>query len=421
MGDWLAVDFGTSNSAAAFLQDGRVQRIHLEKRSETIPSTVFFSFDRQEVLVGRAANDALIDGQDGRYMRSLKRVLGTSLMGERRTIIGLNLDFYDIISNFLKTIRERAEAQTGRVFDKVVAGRPVHFDGRDGGNGASGADLQRCYEMAGFRQIVFVPEPEAAAFAVDDRLAAGEVGLVVDIGGGTSDFSVFRKGGRSIDILGSHGVQIGGTDFDRALNLKFIMPCLGYGQPIRTVMTQRIIPAPNRLFLELATWEQIPFVYTRRTRSLVQELVRDAVTPTLFKRLLHVVDARLGHEMAFMAEKAKIDSNASEEATRLELSLLERGLTTQLHGAALAEAFQPLAEVLIAALLETLARAGMDGAPSHVVPVGGASLMRPVKAAIAQVAPAAELVDAPIFTAIVDGLARFSSRLETGDRAQAPA
>ncbi len=66
--------------------------------------------------------------------------------------------------------------------------------------------------------------------------------LIVDIGGGTSDFSIVRvspqRSGlaqRKDDILANGGVHIGGTDFDRVLSLARVMPHLGFGRRRRTV------------------------------------------------------------------------------------------------------------------------------------------------------------------------------------------
>ncbi|MEF9606066.1 Hsp70 family protein, partial [Paracoccus sp. PXZ] len=39
--DTLAIDFGTSNSAAAILHDGRPLRIAIEPGAETLPTAVF--------------------------------------------------------------------------------------------------------------------------------------------------------------------------------------------------------------------------------------------------------------------------------------------------------------------------------------------------------------------------------------------
>ena len=55
-------------------------------------------------------------------------------------------------------------------------------------------------------------EPEAAALAAHGLGRPGEIGLIVDIGGGTSDLSVFRTEAEGVRILVDHGVQLGGTD-----------------------------------------------------------------------------------------------------------------------------------------------------------------------------------------------------------------
>ena len=41
----LAIDFGTSNSAAAYMDGGRVRRVRLEGGEDTLPTAVFFPMD----------------------------------------------------------------------------------------------------------------------------------------------------------------------------------------------------------------------------------------------------------------------------------------------------------------------------------------------------------------------------------------
>ncbi|WP_161973675.1 Hsp70 family protein [Hwanghaeella grinnelliae] len=416
MGDWLAVDFGTSNSAAAYAEDGAIKRIQLEENSDTVPTAVFFSLNDASMAIGSVANAALIDRLEGRYMRSLKRVLGTSLMAERRTILDRKLDFYDIVSAFLKIIKDRSEKQSGRHFDKVVAGRPVLFDSKDAEiNERAATDLERCYNMAGFDEVVFLPEPEAAALSVIDQIKPGDLGIVVDIGGGTSDFTVFKKTGHGIEVAASHGVRLGGTDFDRAMNLQFIMPCIGHGHLIRHGMNGETIAAPNAIFQDLATWEKIHLLYTQKNLSLAKGLVQDAVEPAIFQRLHRAIDWQLGHEIAFLAEQSKIASNGTNPSTHIELGLLESGLSTPMAPTEIDAVFLPFTETLAETLDDTLANAQVErDAVSHVVPVGGASLMRLVQSAISKTVPEASVVDTPIFTAVVDGLALHSGAVSAG-------
>jgi len=94
----LAIDFGTSNSAAAVMVNGHPHLIAVEPGEKTMPTSVFFDFDTGKTLLGSPANTALIHGVEGRFMRALKSVLGTSLMHEKRRMMGQSLSFVDIIA-----------------------------------------------------------------------------------------------------------------------------------------------------------------------------------------------------------------------------------------------------------------------------------------------------------------------------------
>ena len=132
--------------------------------------------------------------------------------------------------------------------------------------------------------MAFLFEPEAAALA--NGATDGQLGLIVDIGGGTSDFTLFRGG----KVLTSHGVRIGGTHFDRALSLDHAMPLLGAGGSLRNAFGSGTLPAPQGLFLGLASWEKIPFLYNARTLRDVRGMARQAVEPVAFQRLVSVLE-----------------------------------------------------------------------------------------------------------------------------------
>ena len=58
--DILAVDFGTSNSAAAVLDAGRPRRIPVEAGADTLPTAVFFPPRGGAMRIGESAGEALI-------------------------------------------------------------------------------------------------------------------------------------------------------------------------------------------------------------------------------------------------------------------------------------------------------------------------------------------------------------------------
>ncbi|MBN9889091.1 Hsp70 family protein [Salipiger abyssi] len=403
----LAVDFGTSNSAAAMLEQGALRRIALEPGAETLPTAVFFPEEGGAMRIGSAAAEALIAGEDGRYMRALKSVLGTPLFHEKRLIARRRRTLAEIVTAFLVEVKTRAEAQTGRAFDRVLSGRPVHFHSSDTARDAAAlADLRGCYEAAGFAQVAFLYEPEAAARAFQEADRPGELGLVVDIGGGTSDFSVFRAAPEGIEILASHGIRLGGTDFDRSVSLSHAMPLLGLGSQLRRPLGEGLLPVPNALYVDLATWAMIPFLYTADTLRAARDMKRHAVEPEKFSRLVSVLEDELGHELAFAVERGKIAANSGTPGAAIEMGVIERGLAAPLTAGALAAALTEAGEQLRHAMYETLHRAQVTPMQiGAVVLVGGSSLMRLVADAARAVCPGARLRRSEAFTAVIDGLA----------------
>ncbi|WP_207100781.1 Hsp70 family protein [Paracoccus shandongensis] len=401
----LAIDFGTSNSAAAILEGGRVRRLAVEAGSDTLPTAVFFPARGGTMRIGEAAAQALTGAEEGRYMRALKSVLGTPLLHEPRLIGGRRRSLAQVIAAFLAELRQRAEAATGRTFTRALSGRPVHFHPDPARDAQAESDLRACYHAAGFAQVAFMPEPEAAALACQDGNAAGETGLIVDIGGGTSDFSVYRAEGGRMRILASHGIRLGGTDFDGAVSLTHAMPLLGHGGHLRREMGPGLLPVPNAIYADLASWAHIPFAYTPENRRQARQMARLAVDPAALDRLVTVLTDELGHDLAFAVERAKIAANDGT-GTRIPMGFIEPGLAAPISGASLQDALQDHGRALDRALAETLARAGLSaGDIGSVVLVGGSSLMALVSDLAARHLPAARIRRSEAFTAVVDGLA----------------
>lgn len=402
----LAVDFGTSNSAAAILEDGAARRLPIEAGSDTLPTAVFFPAEGGPMLLGDAAGAALIAGEPGRYMRALKSVLGGPLLHETRMIGGRRRTLADVIAAFLRALRERAEAATGARHRRVLSGRPVRFHDDPARDAQAEADLRACYRAAGFEEIAFLAEPEAAALASRASGAEAGAGLVIDIGGGTSDFTAFVAERGAVRVLASHGIRLGGTDFDQAVSMARAMPLLGLGGELRREMGPGLLPAPKAIYADLATWAKIPFLYTPAIRREVELMTRLAVDPRAMGRLGRVLDEELGHELAFAVERGKIAANGGGPGARIAMDFIEPGLAAPLPPEALALALRGFEAELRAAAARTAEMAGL--APdriARVILVGGSSLMGLVTRAARDLFPAAEQRRSDAFTAVVDGLA----------------
>lgn len=404
----LAIDFGTSNTAVAVLDRGTVRRVPIEAGSDTLPTAVFFPARGGAMRIGDGAARALIGGQEGRYMRALKSVLGTPLLHESRLLAGRRRTLADVITAFLAELRARAESAVGQPQTRALSGRPVHFHADPARDAQAQADLRACYHAAGFDQVDFMPEPEAAALACHGMGAAGRTGLIVDIGGGTSDFSVYRTEGGRVRILASHGIRLGGTDFDGAVSLSHAMPLLGHGSQLRRDMGPGLLPVPNAIYADLAAWAHIPFVYTPENRRLAAQMARLAVDPARMDRLVTVLTDELGHDLAFAVERGKIAANRGDDA-RIAMGFIQPGLAAPICARSLGDALQGFGADLEGAVSRTLARAGVGADDiGEVVMVGGSSLMGLVTNLAARILPHTRMHQSEAFTAVVDGLALAS-------------
>ena len=304
------IDFGTSNSTVGLADATGARLIALEGDQPTLPTAVFLDTETAAASFGRAAIAAYTGGEDGRLMRGLKSTLGSALIRETTRLGPRQISFREVLARFMAHLRARLDAETGTPLTSVVLGRPVHFvDDDPAGDAAAQQVLEEIARDLGFRDIAFQYEPIAAALHYESSVTAEELVLVADIGGGTSDFSILRvsptrarRPDRAEDILGNHGIRVGGTDLDRLLSLAEVMPHLGFGSSVR----QGKSLMPRHYYIDLATWVRINMVYTTRTLTDLRQILREADAPDRIARLIRVIETRRGHALAMRVEEAKI-------------------------------------------------------------------------------------------------------------------
>src|SRR6187402_1499634 len=107
------IDFGTSNSSVAVAYRDEIKLVPVEGQHITIPSAIFFQRPNNVPVFGRAATDMFFNRINGRFMRSLKRVLGTSLMKHGTAVNDKPMAFEKILSYFLKHLKHKTDVYEG--------------------------------------------------------------------------------------------------------------------------------------------------------------------------------------------------------------------------------------------------------------------------------------------------------------------
>jgi hypothetical chaperone protein len=413
MANACGIDFGTSNSTVGWVRPGHPIMLELEDGKITLPSVVFFNAEDEESSYGRAALAEYLAGCEGRLMRSLKSLLGTSLMDGQTEVGGRALPFRVLLAQFIGEVKRRAESAAGRQFEHVVLGRPVHFIDDDAAADQLAEDtLAEIARNVGFRNVAFQYEPIAAAFEYESQIDREELVLIADIGGGTSDFTLVRLGPervarseRADDILATGGVHIGGTDFDKYLSLSCVMPLLGYGSQFLSGAE-----VPSSYYFNLATWHTINQAYTRKMQAQLTEMIRDAREPAKLQRLQHLIEERSGHWLAMKVEEGKIALSAQASA-QLDLERLAPPVLLDVTRDSFDAAVGNLVDSVGATVTQLLADAGVQ--PEQVDTIfftGGSSGVHLLRERIAALVPGARRVEGDLFGSIGAGLARDALR-----------
>ncbi|MCD9018470.1 Hsp70 family protein [Parachryseolinea silvisoli] len=411
------IDFGTSNSSVALATREGIRLAPVEGTHVTIPSALFFGAKDNTPTYGREAVSMFFARRPGRFMRSLKRVLGTSLMKQGTMVNGKVMKFEKIITPFLKNLKDRADATSGLDLQHVVMGRPVHFvDNAPDADSRAQAELKAMAEAVGFRYVDFQFEPIAAAFAHEANVSGEKLALVADLGGGTSDFTVIRlsnayvkKADRTSDILANTGVRIGGNDFDKDLSLSAILPELGY----RSTYGEKHLEVPLKPYHDLAEWSKVNVLYTTKTVAQTRQLLYQSHDKKRFGRLLTVLEQETGHALLASAEETKI-ALTSAATYQAPFEFIEPGFFIDVPRQLFEESIRVEIEKIAQAATQCIHDAGVGAAAIELVILTGGSTEVPrVQEEFRRLFPNAALADENKLSSVGLGLA-YDSRNKFG-------
>jgi actin-like ATPase involved in cell morphogenesis len=217
MSGWvLAIDYGTSFTAAATCEDGGSPQMLLVDGEQRIPSLVVLSDDGGLIVGAHADAEAALDPD--RVERTPKSRLGDPMP---MLLGGEEVEPTEAVGAVLRTVWEEAVRQHGGDGPREV--RLTHP-----ASWASErlAALTQAAVEAGIDAPVLIAEPVAAALHfAGSRVPVGALAAVYDLGGGTFDAAVVRRVDESaFEVVGTpHGAEnLGGELFDENLTRELL-------------------------------------------------------------------------------------------------------------------------------------------------------------------------------------------------------
>ncbi|MDO8802986.1 MAG: molecular chaperone DnaK [Elusimicrobiota bacterium] len=297
----IGIDLGTSNTAAAVMEGGKVTIIPSAEGTtlggKAFPSYVAFAKDGQ-MLVGEPARRQAVANPEG-TISAFKRKMGTD---HKYSIVGKEFTPQQLSAFLLQKVKRDAEAFLGEKIEKAVITVPAYF------NDNQRQATKDAGTIAGLEVIRLVNEPTAAALAYGlEKEGRDQKIMVFDLGGGTLDVTIMEMGKEgTFDVISTSGdTQLGGTDMDKAL-VDFIAgefrKDTGIDLTKDATSTQRIKEAAEKAKIELSTVMEteinLPFISADATgpKHMALKLSRarlESLVDSIVKRCQKSIDTAL--------------------------------------------------------------------------------------------------------------------------------
>jgi hypothetical chaperone protein len=455
----VGIDFGTSNSAAAWYDGERVHLVRLEIDEDVMPTATHL--DRElATLTGRDAvgqyieenRDRIVEltpeiiaksamvtseaatddphsqaevatanvygkpwvdrGMPGRLFRGVKRLLGNPGI-KRLLVFDHAFRIVALITPVLLRIRESIEKRLPQPFEDVHFGHPILFEGNEHHrNDLAFSRLKEACGYAGIDNLVFYPEPVAATLSYlhDEQRGAGTLRkgrvLTLDFGGGTLDLSVVEFTGVDFTVLSTAGLSLGGDHIDQLIFRELLFPLLGKGEIWSRMSDGKLIENefPFEEFEDkLLNWAVTYMLNQNQYRAKVADCIKKGgPAAEKFERL----DDLITHNYSYLVFQAIKDAKArlsNMEETFLDIPELDISIvfTRQHFETMLAAMLHQIDDILNTVLLK--ANCGVDEI-DVVIRTGGSSQITAVKHKLEKMFPGRVTEHDP-FTSVAAGLA----------------
>ena len=308
-----AIDFGTSNSLMNYVdENSQIHEIIFDKNGSRILRSIFYTPSQNKWYFG---NEAILeymnnDGE-GRFFRSVKKFLPEP--NYKGTIVhNKNFNISEIIATFLLEMKRKGDAQIGKKIETVVMGRPALYSLDKEEDALAENRMREACHLAGLKNVYFCPEPVAAGLDQQTKNSQNKIVLVVDLGGGTSDFTLMKAHDRPFqkeDILGLSGIFKAGDALDGDVMGQFIAKHLGSRFQYTLPGSENILTFPRQLLKKICSPAHITHIKERETWEHLQHIQKFAVTENDRKaldQLFTVVECQLGFPLFEEIVKTKI-------------------------------------------------------------------------------------------------------------------
>lgn len=414
---YYAVDFGTSNSLLSYVSStGKITPVPLDPNSGVVLRSLLYTPVKNQWYFGTEAISEYVSHEgEGRFFRSIKKFLpepgytGTSVHNR-------NLNISEMVAVFLGEMRKRANAFTGENVEKIVLGRPALYSLDKDQDQLAQDRMQKASELAGFKHVIFCPEPIAAGLDYQTGEKKEKVVLITDFGGGTSDFTLmkFHNGPYSKeDILGLSGIFIAGDVLDGLMMRDFISPHFGSQFSYTLPGSTNVLQFPRNLLKKICSPAHITHLRDKDTWEFLQHINKFGLSEldqTRMKNLLTLVECQLGFPLFNEIEKVKVNLG-KVDSSLFSYNFLDMAVEQMVEAKKYQASVTPTIEEVMDTMMDVFTQSGLKVTDvDQVCLTGGTSQFPLIRERLKSTFGAEKLIEHNIYQSVVNGLAQFASK-----------
>ncbi|MBC7537398.1 MAG: Hsp70 family protein [Bacteriovorax sp.] len=415
---YYAVDFGTSNSLLNHVSnEGVITAIPLESDSNIVLRSLLYTPEPNVWFFGKDAIKEYVnrDGE-GRFFRSIKKFLPENNY-KGTTVFNKTMNISEIVAVFLTTMRQRANKITNENVEKIVLGRPALYSLNKEDDQMAQDRMQKACVLAGFKEVIFCPEPIAAGLDYNTNTTTEKIVLIADFGGGTSDFTLMKIHQRAYsqdDILGLSGIFLAGDALDGVMMKDFIAPHFGSRFEYKIPGGTNILTFPRQLLKKICSPAHITHLRDRDTWEFLQHIQKFALNKDGEKhmhQLFTLVECQLGFPLFDEIEKTKVRLGTNNK-TLFDYHYPGIDISEEITKISYQKSITPVIEEIMATMMEVFKQSGLDiSAVDQVCLTGGTSQLPKIRESLADIFGKDKLFEYNIYQSVVNGLAQYAKRL----------
>jgi len=219
----IGIDLGTTNSEAAIINNGQIEIVKNHFGDEYTPS-VFGINKANEEVIGKKAYNALSEGSKKEIQNNkaeIKRLMGTP---DKVYFSRIDKEYSaaEISAKILERLKQDIKSKSPDIdITGIVITIPAHF------STVQAEATKKAGELAGFKYVLLLQEPIAAAISYGFTFKENGNWLVYDLGGGTFDSALISAKDNNLKVLSHSGDNfLGGKDIDWLIVEEIIAPVL---------------------------------------------------------------------------------------------------------------------------------------------------------------------------------------------------